>query len=307
MEDWQAMIRLFSEPRPRREHPGRPLRPAGILPALLLIPILAASASAQAPLTAGEMLTTGVRNLHQALSELLPGARDAMSTLSAIRQLNETRRMAQRAVALDFPLDDLAGIVLVDRYDEAYVSAVDSLAAHFLATNPPPTSPETLAAFRDRLGEIPPTSDTPAAFVVAYLLGRFTAAGSEPAGTTDPAARDQAALVAVRLIRDLTRGYLLTRTGDALAKSEDAWHLSVIERVRCPRHRCGYQVREERNGLRPDGSLYRRYVVGCDKGGEERKLDFDLGAMGALLQTGGRQNLRKPIGPPTTRLPGVEP
>lgn len=306
VEESPSMLPPFREMSAGRFRSRRPRCRAWVLSALLLACLSAGSASAQPPLGADEMLANGVNNLNHLLAQLLPGAQDAVSTLQGISQLADTRRVAHRAVALEFPLDDLTGIILSDRYDEAYVAAVDSLAQRFLLTDPPPPTPEALEAFRARMGQVPPVSETPAAYVVASLLGRIVGAGRLPGGSSE-AARAEAALAAVRVIRALTRTYLATRTGDGLPKAQDAWYRSVADRVRCPRHRCGYEVREERAGLRADGSLYRRIVVTCRTGGEERNLDFDLGAGGTLSQTGGRQNLKKPVGGPASRRPGLEP
>jgi hypothetical protein len=98
-----------------------------------------------------------------------------------------------------------------------------------------------------------------------------------------------------------------SRTGDNRQKSDDFWHLSVIERLRCTDHKSGFVLVEQRTGLKSDGSLYRRYVVNCEVGKEERKLDFDLGVMGDMSRTGGRQTLKTPVASPAKRKPGVEP
>jgi hypothetical protein len=267
-----------------------------------------APAAAQAPsVSPSEMMEHGQRNLEIKLAELLPKVTDARTALAAIREFNDIRRLAQRVVAMDYPLDDFTGILLVDSYDERYAAAIDTIGVRFLSLDQ--TLPPVAAAviFRDRLGDLPQIGDTPAGFVVAFVIGRCAAAATGLPDTLSSAMRDGVTEIAVRAIAELAHNYMATRMGEARQKSDDFWHLSVIQRLRCAEHASGYTMQEERNGLKLDGSLYRRYVVKCDKGGETRKLDFDLGAMGALTQTGGRQNLRKAITNPGARKPGVDP
>jgi hypothetical protein len=285
----------------RSHHP----RAAWLLLAAFLL--LAPMALAQAPKSEPpEMLRLGRRNLETKLAELLPTVKDSKSTLNAIRELTDMRRLAQRVVAMEYPLDDFAGILLVDGYDEAYVASIDTLTTKFGMIDQTPVQSEALTIFRDRLGELPPIGDTPAGFVVAFVISRCGAAATGLPDSVSTELKQDVAEVAVRAIGELAHNYVLTRTGEARQKSDDFWHLSVVERMRCSQHNSGYKVQEERNGLRPDGSLYRRYVVSCETGLETRKLDFDLGIIGAMSQTGGRQNLKK-VKDPGSRRPGVDP
>jgi hypothetical protein len=259
------------------------------------------------PAPPDEMLINGHRNIEMKLAELLPGVKDARSALAAIQDFTDTRRLAQRVVALDYPLDDFNGIVLVDGYDEKYVAAVDTIALEFTRLDKTPPDPAAITLFRERLGELPPIGEFPAGYVVAFVIGRCTSAATGLPDSLGAGVKSEVAEVAVRGIGELAHAYMATRAGDSRQKSDEAWHLSVIERLRCREHTSGYKVGEERNGLRADGSLYRRYVVSCQKGGESRKLDFDLGILGSLTQSGGRQKLTKSLEKPGTRKPGVDP
>jgi hypothetical protein len=284
-------------------------KPAFVLPTVIsaILVALAAPAGAQVSQTPAAMLDNGIKNLHEKLVALLPTVKDAPSALEAIREFHDTRRLAQRVIAMDYPLDEFTGIVMNDTYDERYVASVDTLATRFASIDDTSPPAEAVQIFRDRLGELPPLNDTPAGFVIAFLISRCVTAASSLPSTLEAELRAGVIEIAVRSIGELAHGYMETRTGDLRQKSDDFWHLSVIERVRCGEHKSAYKLVEQRTGLRPDGSLYRRYVVTCEVGTEERKLDFDLGIMGDMSRTGGRQNLKTPVATPSKRKPGVEP
>lgn len=263
-------------------------------------------AAAQVPRNAREMLDNGIANLRERRDQLIPTMVDVSSAVSALDQLEGQRKLARRVIALDFPMDDFTGILMSDSFDEAYLGAVDTLTARFLESDrtlPPAAAGE---AFRSQVGELPPLDENPPAYAVVFVIGRcLAAAGSYPA-TGDPGMKAAVQEVALRAIGSLTHDYLVTRQGPRRRASDDSWQDSVVERLRCQTHKSSYVLKEARNGLRPDGSLYRRYLVICNAGKEERKLDFDLGAAGVLTQNRGRQNLRKPLARPADRQPGVD-
>jgi len=274
---------------------------------LLMIPFLAlihpASGRAQEARTSQEMLQFGIENLRTSRDKLLPTVTDAGTALAAIRTMHDQRRLAHRVIAMDHPLDDFVGIVMADRYDDEYLCVVDSLVTRFESLDRDLPSEEATALLRDGVGTLPPVSGSSSPFVIAYIIGKVAPGATKLPQDTPPELREDAAEAAVRLIGGLTEVY---RKTSAKREASDSWHESVIERLRCPDHKCSYRTVELRNGLRADGSLYRRYLVECESGKEVRPLDFDLGEMGVLSQSKGRQNLTSPIPPATRRQPGVE-
>ena len=297
--------RLPSFTRFMRHVTGNPrVRPA---PLLRLLPILSAllvsDGRAQDALTSQQMLQSGIENLRATRDRLLPTVTDAGTALSAIRTVQDQRRLAHRVIALDYPLDDFTGIVLADRFDDEYLAVVDSLVSRFETLDRDLPSVEAVSLLRDGVGTLPPVTESSSPFVIAYIIGKVAPGLTSLPSDTPPALREEASEAAVRLIGGLTDSY---RRSSAKREAADSWHESVVERLRCPQHKCSYRVQELRNGLRADGSLYRRYVVACESGKEERRLDFDLGAMGVLSQSKGRQSLKSPIPPATSRQPGVE-
>lgn len=282
----------------------RPPRPrAGVT---CLVPILAiltaASSWAQEARTSQEMLQFGISNLRLSRDKLLPTIVDAGTALAAIRSVHDQRRLAHRVIALDYPLDDFTGIVMADRFDDEYLSVVDSLVTRFEALDRDLPSAEAVALLSNGLGSLPPVSESSSPYVVAYIIGRVGPAVAAIPPDTAPALREETAEAAVRLTGSLTTIY---RKSAAKREASDNWHESVVERLRCGTHKCSYKTIELRNGLRADGSIFRRYVVGCETGLEQRQLDFDLGEMGVLSQSKGRQTLKSPIPPVAGRQPGV--
>jgi hypothetical protein len=253
------------------------------------------------------MLDNGLANLRSSRDLMLPRATDAHQTFEAIRELYETRRLAQRVIALDFPLDDFVGILMVDRYDDEFVAVVDTLVTRFTSNDrelPPASAADLL---REKVGELPPVQTAPAAYAITYIIGRCVTGARAVPRDADPALRADVEEVAVRLIGGLTQRYRLGRSGSAQRDADDNWHESVVERLRCAEHKSGYTTKELRNGLKPDGSLYRRYIVTCTTGGEDRRLDFDLAGTSVLSTSKGRQNLKGPLEKPESRQPGVDP
>jgi len=284
----------------------RPLRP---LPAVLFgLAALLGIAGPTAPLLAqeaksgDEMLRNGIANLRTQRDVLLPGIKDATTALAAIRDMYERRRLAHRVISLDYPLDDFAGIVLADRYDDEYLAVTDSLASRFGLVDRDLPSEEGANLLRESVGTLPPITETSSPFVIAYIIGKVLPGIAALPADTPPQLRADASEAAVRMIGALTTLY---RRSSDKREAADSWHESVVERLRCPTHKSSYKIEELRNGLRADGSLYRRYIVSCESGKEQRRLDFDLGAMGALSQNKGRQNLKGKIPPAHSRQPGV--
>ena len=203
---------------------------------------------------------------------------------------------------MDYPLDDFAGIVMADRYDDTYLVVIDSLAVRFGLVDRDLPSQEGANLLREGVGTLPPVTETSSPFVIAYIIGKVLPGAAALPADTPPQFRADAAESAVRMIGALTTIY---RRSAEKREAADSWHESVVERLRCPTHKSSYKTEELRNGLRADGSLYRRYIVVCESGKEQRRLDFDLGAMGALSQNKGRQNLKQKIPSVGSRQPGV--
>ncbi len=270
-----------------------------------LLPCLHGTAGAQTPRTPQEMLDNAEENLRIRLNEVRSAPLNEAEALEILRELIDGRRLSQRVVALDFALDDFMGLVMMDRYDEAYIAVIDSLILHYVAGDVAPPDPAAASIFAQRLGTLPPVGDTPTAFIVAILISRAWNAASSMSAT-DPM-KPAVSKVALRAIGQATTNYLNTRKGESLQKSDDFWHASVIQRMLCPEHRCPYTMNEVRNGLKPDGALFRRYVVQCREGEETRNVDFDLGVLSEMTRSGGYQELKVPIHSPAEKLPSVEP
>lgn len=286
---------------------GRPVRRA-TLALLALCLACGTPALGQTPTTAQELLQNGIENLRTFRDRQLPLMTDASAAIKAQQQLYESRRLAQRVVALDFPLDDFSGILIVDAYDEEYLATVDTLAAEFTRRDRTLPSEAAGEELRRLVGDIPTITSTPAPYVVTFVIGRTLAGVSRIPSDADPALRAEVEEIAVRIIGALAGRYRAGRVTESQKRAaDDEWHESVIERLRCPEHRSSYSMKEMRNGLRPDGSLYRRYILQCAEGAEDRRIDFDLGAMGVMSQNKGRQKLRKPLSAPGERQPGVDP
>jgi hypothetical protein len=262
----------------------------------------AAQAGAQEARSGDEMLRNGIANLRILRDKLLPRVEDAPSALAAIREVHDQRRLAHRVIAMDHPLDDFTGIVMADRYDDEYLAVVDSLASRFASIDRDLPSVEGANLLRESVGNLPPVTETSSPFVIAFIISKVVPGAASLPSDTAPQLRADAAEAAVRMVGSLTTVY---RRSAQKREAADSWHESVVERLRCPTHKCSYTTQELRNGLRADGSLYRRYIVVCESGKEERRLDFDLGAMGALSQNKGRQNLKGKIPPAQSRQPGV--
>jgi len=280
----------------------------GRLAAMLLVTsilsvLLSASGRAQEARTSQEMLQFGINNLRTTRDRLLPTVKDAGTALSAIRTMHDQRRVAHRVIAMDYPLDNFTGIVMADRFDDEYLAVVDSLVARFEQLDRDMPSVEGAALLREGVGTLPPVTETSSPFVIAFIIGKVVPGATALPSDTPPALREEASEAAVRLVGSLTTIY---RRSSAKREATDSWHESVVQRLRCSDHKSSYRVQEMRNGLRADGSLYRRYVVVCESGKEDRQLDFDLGDMGLLSQNKGRQNLKSPIPPATGRQPGVD-
>ncbi len=292
--------------RTARSGASRPTRRPGLvlLSGLVAVLVLLHSGPirAQEARSGEEMVKNGINNLRSLRDQLLPRVKDAPSTLAAIREVHDQRRLAHRVIAMDYPLDDFAGIVMADRYDDAYLAVVDSLTSRFGEIDRDLPSTEGANLLREGVGTLPPVTGTSSPFVIAYIIGKVIPGAAALPSDTPPELRADAAEAAIRMVGELTTLY--RRSADK-RESADGWHESVVERLRCPTHKCSYTIEELRNGLRADGSLYRRYIVVCDSGKEQRRLDFDLGAMGALSQNKGRQNLKGKIPPPEARQPGV--
>jgi hypothetical protein len=255
------------------------------------------------------MLDASGENLHRKLWEMKSAPMTPVEVIEGIKQFSEDRRLAQKVIALDFALDDFVGIVMMDKFDEAYIDVIDSLVIHYTAGDPTPPTPEAINVFAERLGNMPPLGNTPASFIIAIVIVRaWNAAYTIPA---DDPGKNDVSEVAIRAIGQATSSYKLTRTGDIRQKSDDFWHFSVIERLRCPDHRSPYKLLESRNGLRPDGALFRRYIIECEEcrkqGLEHRKLDFDLGVLSDMTRSGGIQKLEGRIASPADRRPTVDP
>jgi len=280
----------------------------GVLPLLALATALLATPStvaAQTPRTPEEMLDNASGNLHSRLHELMAAPLTTQQALDAVREFIDGRRLAQRVIALDFSLDDFGGIIMCDRYDDVYVEVVDSLIIHYTSDHPDLPGPEAATRFAGQLGTLPPLGETPAAFIIAILISRaYGAAASIPA---DDPMKEEIGRVALRAIGQATSSYRATRGGELREKSDEFWHPSVIARLICPDHRSVYTITETRHGLKPDGALFRRYVITCKKGGETRNVDFDLGALSEMTRSGGLQDLTKPILSPSDRRPGADP
>jgi hypothetical protein len=290
---------------PKATNPAPPLLLAALVAALLSG---ASPASGQTPRDGQELLRNGIENLRTFRDRELPHMTDVAAAIRAQRELFDTRRLAQRVVALDFALDDLAGVLIVDAYDEEYLAVVDTLVGVFTTHDrdlPPAEAGEEL---RRLVGELPTITGTPAPYVVTFVIGRTLAGVAKIPSDADPELRANVEEIAVRVIGALARRYRAARVTESQKRAaDDEWHESVVERLRCPQHRAGYSIREMRNGLKPDGSLYRRYVLTCTGGQEDRQVDFDLGALGVMSQSKGRQALRKPLESPGARRPGVTP
>lgn len=265
-------------------------------------------AAGQTPRTGQELLKNGIENLHTFRDRQLPAMKDASAALKAQRELYDIRRLAQRVVALDFALDDIAGILIVDAYDEEYLAVVDTLVSEFTTHDRDLPSQEAGEELRRLVGELPTITGTPAPYVVTFVIGRTLTGAARIPSDADPALRAEVEEIAVRVIGALAKRYRASRLTEAQKRAaDDEWHESVIERLRCPEHRATYAMKEMRNGLKPDGSLYRRYILTCSGGNEDRRVDFDLGAMGVMSQSKGRQNLKRPLESPAGRKPGVTP
>jgi hypothetical protein len=301
------LIRRISKLNPHSTFP----RPARLPAALALATLFLACgtpAPGQTPRTGRELLQNGIENLQSFRDRELARMSDAGQALRAQRELYDTRRLAQRVVALDFALDDLAGILIVDAYDEEYLAVVDTLVSEFTTRDRDLPSAEAGEELRRLVGELPNITGTPAPYVVTFVIGRTLAGVAKIPSDADPALRADVEEIAVRVIGALAKRYRASRATEAQRRAaDDEWHESVIERLRCPEHRATYTLGEMRNGLRADGSIYRRYILTCAGEGEERRVDFDLGAAGVLGQNKGRQKLRKPLESPESRRPGVDP
>ena len=289
-----------------RRHPGG----VRVLAALIALPFLlipAGSSRAQVPRNAREMLNTGIANLRARQNELLPGVKDVATALQALQQLESQRKLARRVIALDFSMEEFAGILMSDSYDEEFLAAVDTLAARFTEIDRDPPAQAAAEAFREQLGDLPPMEEIPAAYVVVFMIGRCLTAASSFPSSPDPGQKSDVEEIAVRTVGALARHYHETRSGSRRRQSDDRWHDTVIERLRCQTHHSSYTLQEARAGLKPDGSLYRRYVIVCNTGQESRQIDFDMGEAGVLTQYRGRQNIPKPLPKPAQRQPGVDP
>lgn len=254
------------------------------------------------------MAKLGRESIQRSLADAITRATTPRATLDMVRRLSEERRTAHRVIGAESPLTDFRGIVLTDTYDEDYIAAIDSVCSVYLRTDESLPGAESGAYLSEKLADLPPISDTPAAFVAAFVVMRCVQATMNIPGTTPAEVRADIPEVAIRLIHGVTERYMGSRRSfEERQRSDEIWHASVLERVRCPTHATPYSLKEERNGLRADGSFYRRYVVHCQGGSEARNLDFDLEALSAISKSGGRQQLPRRLDKPARRQPGVEP
>lgn len=292
---------------------------AGLIPRILAIftlvstiGLVTAAAEAQKPASSPpggseSMLQSARRNVANSLHSLLPRASTPRGCLDGIKRLSEERRTAQRVIAAEYPLDDMTGILLADSYDQFFVAAVDTLTQSFLAGDKDLPSSQAGEYFTGQLSDLPPVNDTPAAFIVAFVIMRCVQVAQAPAATLPPEVREDVAEVAVRAVGGIAQKYRESRQGsDARQKADEFWQASVVDRVRCKTHHTPYTIKELRNGLRKDGSFYRRYVGICQGGQESRSFDFDLDALNQLSRTGGIQNLPPRLPTPASRQAGVD-
>lgn len=253
------------------------------------------------------MIQTARRNVSNSLHSLLPRASTSRGCLEGVKRLSEERRTAQRVIAADYPLDEMAGIILADSYDEAFVAAVDTLTQAFLLHDKELPESEAGEYFTRKLSDLPSLNETPASFIVAFVIMRCVQVSQTIPGSMSPALREDVGEVAVRAVAAVAQKYRESRNGnEARQKADEFWQASVIDRVRCKTHRSQYSVNELRNGMRKDGSFYRRYVATCQVGHENRSFDFDLEALNQWTRSGGLQELPARLPNPESRQPGVE-
>lgn len=255
----------------------------------------------------GSMLQSARRNVSNSLQALLPRASTSRGCLEGIKRLSEERRTAQRVIAADYPLDEMVGIVLADSYDALFVAAVDTLTQAFLLHDKELPETEAGGYFTEKLSDLPTLNETPASFIVAFVIMRCVQVAQTTPGTMSPALREAVGEVAVRAVAAVAQKYRESRNGsDARQKADEFWQASVIDRVRCKTHQSQYVVQELRNGMRKDGSFYRRYAATCQVGHENRSFDFDLEALNQLTRSGGVQELPSRLPTPESRQPGVD-
>lgn len=267
---------------------------------------LGAGAPAAPPGNA-DMVRLGRESVARSLADALTRATTPQSTMAMVKRLSEERRTAHRVIGAEFPLTDFKGIVLSDTYDQSYIAAIDSLSDAYLRTDDSLPSAEAGAVMSRGLSDLPPIPDTPAPFVAAFVIMRCTQASLQIPSDVPAAVRAEIPEVALRMIHEVTQRYLGSRgTFEGRMHADEVWQASVLERIRCPTHAAPYTLGEERNGLRGDGTFYRRYVVTCSQGGETRHLDFNLEALSAITRSGGRQEMPARLETPSSRQPGVD-